>query len=326
MTNQETWQEKMMRENAELERQEALGEEGNTEESNLVKQENNNQNIDGTKVTSLDNLVSLANTEPPATTPTEQPDAVKNYEAKIAELEAALQRERSENGRAKQLSNTIRELQDENQRLAERLHEQGRVQPLDGDVDVFTEEEKEVISDDAQRIIGARFAKMRRDYEELQRKQEELIARFGRVDALAVQNDREEMQRSIQHAFPNFETMVNGEAWRIFCGESDPVSKTPNGKLFLDAYERGDASAVIAMIQRFTVATGAGSGHIAVGARAPESSTVQTTAQTGVQTFNISDIDAFMSKALSGQIDLTNPKNAALLKTYEAALDEGRVR
>ena len=328
MAEQETWQEKMMREQANLE--DLAGVPVASDEEGKKPEEASPQPSapDGTGVNILDTLENAAKdgdeasgTEPAKPNP-ESAAAEDASLARIKELEAQLQRERSENGRARVLSDKLKERESELEAAKARIAElEGQPKAFDGKLGEFTEEESEMMSPELQRALSARFS-------ELERQQKELNHSVAEADRLLAKSKRDAMQRAILTRFPNLDRLVTGDAWRAYCQEYDPVAHRRVGTLFNDAVHNFDADAAVALIDRFIRVSGVSDSHVSDGAARPHETFSQPqAAQAGgnAQVYKYDEVMHFLNDVYSGRKSLSDEAVFKRYQAYKAAMDEGRV-
>lgn len=328
MAEQETWQEKMMREQANLD--DLAGVPVASDEEGKKPEEASPQPSapDGTEVNILDTLESAAKdgdeasgTEPAKPNP-ESAAAEDASLARIKELEAQLQRERSENGRARVLSDKLKERESELEAAKARIAElEGQPKAFDGKLGEFTEEESEMMSPELQRALSARFS-------ELERQQKELNHSVAEADRLLAKSKRDAMQRAILTRFPNLDRLVTGDAWRAYCQEYDPVAHRRVGTLFNDAVQNFDADAAVALIERFIRVSGVSDSHVSDGAARPHETFSQPQAASAggnAQVYKYDEVMHFLNDVYSGRKSLSDEAVFKRYQAYKAAMDEGRV-
>lgn len=328
MAEQETWQEKMMREQANLDDLAGVPV-ASDEEGGKPEEASPQPSVpDNTGVNILDTLESAAKdgdeavaTEPAKPNP-ESAAAEDANLARIKELEAQLQRERSENGRARVLSDKLKERESELEAAKARIAElEGQPKAFDGKLGEFTEEESEMMSPELQRALSARFS-------ELERQQKELNHSVAEADRLLAKSKRDAMQRAILTRFPNLDRLVTGDAWRAYCQEYDPVAHRRVGTLFNDAVQSFDADAAIALIERFMRVSGVSDSHVSDGAARPHETFSQPqAAQAGgnAQVYKYDEVMHFLNDVYSGRKSLADEAVFKRYQAYKAAMDEGRV-
>lgn len=328
MAEQETWQEKMMREQANLDDLAGVPV-ASDEEGGKPEEASPQPSVpDNTGVNILDTLESAAKdgdeasgTEPAKPNP-ESAAAEDASLARIKELEAQLQRERSENGRARVLSDKLKEREAELKAANARIAElEGQPKAFDGKLGEFTEEESEMMSPELQRALSARFF-------ELERQQKELNHSVAEVDRLLAKSKRDAMQRAILTRFPDLDRLVTGDAWKAYCQEYDPVAHRRVGTLFSDAVQNLDADAAIALIERFMRVSGVSGSHVSDGAVRPSETFSQpqtAAAGGGTQVYKYDEVMHFLNDVYSGRKSLADEAVFKRYQAYKAAMDEGRV-
>lgn len=334
MPNEQNWMEKMMQENADLDRLEEDGfdleksTEGNPEDvqnHQTIPQTTDDESAQTeTSPIDLDKLVP-SNT-PPAPAPSN--DEVKALQEQIANLQAELQRNRSENGRAHALADKIRELEAENQAFRDQLSEQRRVKPYEGRVDEFSQEECDFMSDEMRTLLGGRLAALQKQNEALAERQRQIDESLARATRMAADNERTILQKQLTMRFPNLATIAASDAWKTFCAETDPITRQPFGALFKDSIGRCDADAAGEIINRFISVSGMNGGRMQVGLKPEEQSSASgnaTTMQTSNKTYPLDEVTNFLNKVYSGGLNLKDPKVAQRYREYEAAMAEDRV-
>lgn len=336
MSTELSWQEKMMQANAELDAQERAaaeawnsGAEGKPDEAQGASLTGKTEGKEGgsSPETVLD-LESMVPAEASQSTPSAQED-VGQMRERIAELEAELQRNKSENGRARSLSEKLKEAEAENQTLRERLNEASRVQPYSGRVDEFTPEECDLMSDEMRQAIGARFAALQKQNEGFLAEQEKIKSQLERANKMAQESERMALQKQLAVRFPNLGEIAGSNAWKTFCGEADPITHEQNGVLFKRAVATCDIEAISAVIRNFLSASEMPNGHReTVGVRPEEHFSEGTPAGGGAGkngTYSVEQVQDFMNGVYSGRINLGNPENARRYREYSVAMDEGRI-
>lgn len=273
----------------------------------------------------LDSLSAGAN-EPSGQEPVGQSGVAQSepggLEARVRELEAQLQRERSENGRARVLADKLKAAEEEREALRSRVAElEGQRRPFNGPLGNFSEEESAMMSPELRESLSARFA-------EVERTQKVLADKVAAADAILARSNREAMNRLVASRFPDLQRTLTSNAWKSYCGEFDPVSRQRVGSLFLDAVNRNDADAVIALIDRFVRSSGISSGGASVGSYRPEEQGFQPQGgAVGGQApvFRYDEVNRFFTELSAGRLSLSDKSVAERYKAYKAAMDEDRV-
>lgn len=330
MTSEMNWQEKMMQANEDLDAMEQQGGLSNEDEAKAKDSSNASQStVQTEKTATTDGLVDLASMIPEdkaqtATTLSGEADSLRE---RIRELEAELQRNKSENGRAHALSEKLRLAEAENETLRDRLNEASRVQPFDGRVDEFTQDECDLMSDEMRQAIGSRFAKLQKDNQDLMEEQRKIVAQLQRATKMADDSERMAMQKQLAVRFPNLNTIAGSDAWRTFCSETDPITRQQQGALFKDAVSRCDVEAVSAIIRHFLSVSGMNDGRMSVGYKPEEHFTSNGTPAfaTTNKTYSLREVKAFLNGVYSGRIQLNTPERERMYREYSAAMDEGRL-
>lgn len=328
MAEEMNWQERMERENAEIDRLlDGGAAEGEKPEEAAPGEGVSGKPDEAGEIGLLSVLENAANDTSPGDdgaqaepTPTGGDEALR---ARVAELEAQLQRERSENGRARVLADKVRTLEAERDELKERMAAlEGRPRPFEGPLGEFSEEESEMMSPELRQSLSARFAA-------LDAGQKALNKKMAEADAMVATSKRAAMQQAIGVRFPGLDRYLTGDAWKRYCTEFDPVSRKTNGQLFVEATSRFDTEATVAIIDRFVRATGIGDAMSSAGSMRPGEISGYPQAVSGGggkgKVYKYDEVNAFLNAVYSGRLPLSDPENKRRYDELSAAMDEGRV-
>ena len=336
MADTEDWKDKMLRECAEADALEAGqladGEKPVEPEGDVPKEAKEAKADEtGQEAVSLSDLTRLAgdsgSEEPaePTTLPKTAGAAGGDTELaeRVKELEAQLQRERSENGRARALADELKRVKAERDEMANKVSEyEKRDNPVfQGDVTQFSEAEIENMSPEFRDMISSRFGA-------LQARQAQLEREIERSQHYVRENEQASLQKAIQGEFPGLGNALTSDAWRKWCGEVDPVTQKRNGDLFLQANDACNRAAVSSLIRRFSFESGVDvSRRLVPGGKPGEVSlgVDNGAAPSGEKRYRADEVISFMNAVTSGRLSLSDKAVAARYREYNAALEDGRV-
>lgn len=258
---------------------------------------------------------------------TKQPEEVGALQARIKELEAALQRNRSEDGRARKLADENEKYRARITELEEQLNQKQSFKPIDGRMGQFNDAEKDLVSEDVAIMLGGRFARADQEIGDLRQKVAQLTEVVERQRNATLEGERASMKREILERFPGIEKMVNKESWGRFLNMKHPVAKESYAKLFHDAASNFDTDAMSSIVEDYlrvsSNSRGASGGvkpaEVSAGKSFPRTSRNQP------KIYSVDEVNNFVNAFYCGKIPKTK-ETLARLKEYEAAMDDGRVQ
>lgn len=338
MAGTEDWKEKMLRECAEADALEAEqnethpdgekpdvgGVDSPIETKEETKQAEVQEAVDLSELTRLAGDSVGGGETPAEPKAAEAAGGGEDLANRVKELEAQLQRERSENGRARALADELKRVKAERDEMANRVSEyEKQTHPVfQGDVSQFSETEVENMSPEFRDMLGSRFGA-------LQARQAQLEREIERSRQFLHENEQASLQKAITGEFPGLGNALTSDAWRKWCGEFDPVTQKRNGDLFLQANSVCNRAAVSSLIRRFSFESGIDVSHRSVPGGKPGEVSLSVDngvgERVGAKRYRSDEVVSFLNAVTSGRLSLSDKAVAARYREYNAALEDGRV-